>query len=189
MVGNIFICLNEATYNGEIPTELQGSYSRISRDEEGELVAVLPTTFAQIGEDNKRKFGSVVEIEVNGSVYYIMEFNASWLQSEVSALFRLGLPYEENLTNISCVNKGVYEVTHRYSEKYKNHLILNDVPNRRYILIHYGNYNSDTEGCILVGSRFAQINKDSLLDITSSRRTLSELLGATNGKGFKLTIF
>ena len=101
----------------------------------------------------------------------------------------LELPYEENLTNISCVNKGVYEVTHRYSEKYKNHLILNDVPNRRYILIHYGNYNSDTEGCILVGSRFAQINKDSLLDITSSRRTLSELLGATNGKGFKLTIF
>ena len=101
----------------------------------------------------------------------------------------LELPYEENLTNISCVNKGVYEVTHRYSEKYKNHLILNDVPNRRYILIHYGNYNTDTEGCILVGSRFAQINADSLLDITASRRTLSELLEATNGKGFKLTIF
>jgi hypothetical protein len=100
----------------------------------------------------------------------------------------LELPYEENLTNISCVNKGVYEVTHRYSEKYKNHLILNDVPNRRYILIHYGNYNTDTEGCILVGSRFAQINQDSLLDITSSRRTLSELLETTNGEGFKLTI-
>ena len=98
MVGNIFICLNEATYNGEIPTELQGSYSRISRDEEGELVAVLPTTFAQIGEDNKRKFGGVVEVEVNGNVYYIMEFNASWLQSEVSALFRLGkgLRYPNN---------------------------------------------------------------------------------------------
>ena len=103
MVGNIFICLNEATYRGEIPRELQGSYSRISTDEEGELIAVLPTTFAQIGEDNKRKFGSVVEIKVNRSVYYIMEFNASWLQSEVSALFRLGkgLKYPNNtlLTN------------------------------------------------------------------------------------------
>ena len=98
MVGNIFICLNEATYNGEIPTELQGSYSRISRDEEGELVAVLPTTFAQIGEDNKRKFGGVVEVEVNGNVYYIIEFNASWLQSEVSALLSLGdgLRYPNN---------------------------------------------------------------------------------------------
>ena len=117
MVGNIFICLNEATYNGEIPTELQGSYSRISRDEEGELVAVLPTTFAQIGEDNKRKFGSVVEIEVNGSVYYIMEFNASWLQSEVSALFRLGkgLRYPNNtlMTNkeaIELINLHTKEV-------------------------------------------------------------------------------
>ena len=100
----------------------------------------------------------------------------------------LELPYEDNLTSVSCVNKGVYEVNHRYSEKYKNHLILNDVPNRRYILIHYGNYNTDTGGCVLVGSRFTQINKDSLLDITSSRRTLSELLEATNGEGFKLTI-
>ena len=98
MVGNIFICLNEVTYNGEIPTELQGSYARISTDEEGELVAVLPTTFAQVGEDNKRKFGSVVEVKVNGSVYYIMEFNASWLQSEVSALISLGdgLKYPNN---------------------------------------------------------------------------------------------
>ena len=100
----------------------------------------------------------------------------------------LELAYEDNLTSISCVNKGDYDVTHRYSEKYKNHLILNDVPNRRYILIHYGNYNTDTKGCILVGSRFAQINADSLLDITASRRTLSELLEATNGEGFKLTI-
>ena len=103
MVGNIFICLNEATYNGEIPTELQGSYSRISRDEEGELVAVLPTTFAQIGEDNRVEFGEVIEITIDESKFYIMEFNASWLQSEVSALLSLGngLRYPNNtlLTN------------------------------------------------------------------------------------------
>tara|TARA_R110000851_G_scaffold114167_1_gene239193 strand:- start:1288 stop:1644 length:357 start_codon:yes stop_codon:yes gene_type:complete len=98
MVGNIFICLNEATYNREIPTELQGSYSRISTDEEGELVAVLPTTFAQIGEDNKRKFGGVVEITIDEAKFYIMEFNASWLESEVSALINLGngLDYPNN---------------------------------------------------------------------------------------------
>ena len=98
MVGNIFICLNEATYNGEIPKELQGSYSRTSSDEEGNLIEVLPTTFKEVGEDGKRRFGSVVEIKVNGSVYYIMEFNASWLQSEVSALINLGngLDYPNN---------------------------------------------------------------------------------------------
>jgi hypothetical protein len=100
----------------------------------------------------------------------------------------LELPYEHNMTSVSCVPKGSYDVTHRYSDKYKNHLIVNDVPNRRYILIHYGNFHTDTRGCILVGSRFAQINADSLLDITASRRTLSELLEATNGNGFKLII-
>ena len=107
MVGNIFICLNEATYNGEIPTELQGSYSRISRDEEGELVAVLPTTFAQIGEDNKRKFGGVVEVTINEVKFYIMEFNASWLESEVSSLINLGngLDYPNNtlMTNSEAI--------------------------------------------------------------------------------------
>lgn len=100
----------------------------------------------------------------------------------------LELPYEDNMTNISCVPKGTYDVEPRYSDKYKNHFILDDVPNRRYILIHYGNYNTDTRGCILVGSGFAQINADSLLDITASRRTLSNLLDSANGNGFKLTI-
>lgn len=100
----------------------------------------------------------------------------------------LELPWEDNQTNISCVPKGVYKVSPRYSDKYKNHYILEDVPNRRYILIHHGNFNTDSRGCILLGSRFAQINSDSLLDITASRRTISELLSITNGKGFKLTI-
>ena len=100
----------------------------------------------------------------------------------------LELPYEDNMTNISCVPKGSYDVTPRYSDKYKNHFILEDVPNRRYILIHHGNYNTDTRGCILVGSRFAQINGDSLLDIAVSRGTLSKLLESTDGNGFKLII-
>lgn len=100
----------------------------------------------------------------------------------------LELPWEENYTNISCVPIGVYKVSPRYSDKYKNHYILEDVPNRKYILIHHGNFNSDTRGCILLGSSFAQINGDAFLDITASRRTISELLSITNGKGFELTI-
>jgi|TARA_R110000851_G_scaffold89062_1_gene194284 hypothetical protein len=90
MVGNIFICLNEATYNREIPTELQGSYARVSSDEEGNLIEILPTTFKEVGEDGKRKFGSVVELTIDDAKFYIMEFNASWLLSEVSALINLG---------------------------------------------------------------------------------------------------
>lgn len=100
----------------------------------------------------------------------------------------LELPYEDNLTNVSCIPKGVYKVSPRYSDKYKNHFILDNVPNRRYILIHHGNYNTDTKGCILIGSRFAQINGDTLLDITASRRTLANLLDSTKESGFELII-
>ena len=111
MIGNIFICLNESTYNGLIPVELQGSYSRMSYDLDDDIVEVLPTTFKDVGEDGKRKFGSVVELTIDEAKFYIMEFNASWLQSEVSALINLGngLDYPNNtlMTNkeaISLIN-------------------------------------------------------------------------------------
>ena len=100
----------------------------------------------------------------------------------------LELPWKDNKTNVSCVPKSVYKVLHRTSEKYKKHFILQDVRNRRYILIHQGNFNTDTRGCILVGSSFGQVNGDSLLDITSSKRTLNELLEATEGNGLELII-
>jgi len=112
MIGNVFICLDEVTYNGNIPAELQGRYSRIERDEEGELISILPTTFAEVGEDNKRKFGAVIELDINGSKHFVLELNASWLSSEVSCLIALGggLNYPSNalLTNeeaISLINQ------------------------------------------------------------------------------------
>lgn len=100
----------------------------------------------------------------------------------------LELPWVANMRNVSSIPKGVYKVLPRQSDKYKKHFILEYVYNRRFILIHHGNYNTDTRGCILVGDRYAQINDDSLLDITASRRTLNELLEATKGEGFELTI-
>ena len=100
----------------------------------------------------------------------------------------LELPWKDNETNISCIPKGTYKVTPRYSDKYTKHFILEDVPNRKLILIHAGNFNSDTRGCILLGTSFGKINQDSLLDITASRRATSELFFATNGEGFELTI-
>ena len=111
MIGK-FICLNEATYNSNIPLELQGRYARVEKDEEGELVSILPTTFAEVGEDNRRAYGAVIELTINDAKFYVMELEASWLGGEVSALLELGngLSYPNNtlLTNeeaISLINQ------------------------------------------------------------------------------------
>lgn len=90
MRGNIFICLNESTYNGEIPEILQGRYARKESDEDGNFIALLPTTFKDVGEDNKQKFGAVVSFQINGASFYILELSGSWVEGEVSALSALG---------------------------------------------------------------------------------------------------
>lgn len=99
----------------------------------------------------------------------------------------LELPYVMNLTGISCIPKGNYTVVPRYSEKYKKHYHVLDVHNRTHILIHVGNYKTQTEGCILIGKSFAYINDDELLDISSSRKTLKELIKVAP-EGFKLDV-
>ena len=112
------------------------------------------------------------------------------LYSGIERLFScktLELPYVMNLSGISCIPKGNYTVVPRYSEKYKNHYHVLDVHNRTHILIHVGNYKTQTEGCILIGKSFAYINNDELLDISSSRKTLKELIKVAP-EGFKLDV-
>lgn len=65
------------------------------------------------------------------------------------------LPYRDNNRNTSCIPTGVYNVTKYKSEKRGNTFWVHDVPNRSSILIHSGNFPKDTQGCILVGEKFA----------------------------------
>ena len=87
----------------------------------------------------------------------------------------LELAWKGNDKQVSCIPVGLYSVKKRYSTKYKDHFHILEVPNRSYILIHQGNYYSDTLGCILVGKTHTDINGDGERDVTSSRNTLNEL--------------
>jgi len=89
--------------------------------------------------------------------------------------YTLELPWNDNKKQISCIPKGEYNVEKRQSTKYKNHFHVLDVPNRSYILIHRGNYNWHTKGCILVGKTLTDINNDGLRDVTSSVGTMNKL--------------
>ena len=64
-------------------------------------------------------------------------------------------PYINNERRISCIPAGQYKVRLRTARESASrdylHLLVQDVPNRKWILLHRGNYASDTNGCVLVG--------------------------------------
>ena len=58
---------------------------------------------------------------------------------------------------------------------------------RSLILIHIGNYYTQTNGCVLVGKAIADINDDGNMDVTNSKDTLQKLLKVAPN-GFELEI-
>tara|TARA_R100001463_G_scaffold26997_1_gene62809 strand:+ start:4016 stop:4477 length:462 start_codon:yes stop_codon:yes gene_type:complete len=97
----------------------------------------------------------------------------------------LELPWRGNERNISCIPEGTYKVVRRHSQKYKDHLWITGVEGRSLILIHWGNYagsinprtgTPDIRGCILVGSKYGDINGDGITDILSSKPTFKALM-------------
>jgi len=69
-------------------------------------------------------------------------------------------PYINNERNISCIPEGNYNVRLRLARESATrdylHLLVQEVPNRSYILFHRGNKPEDTLGCILVGTHNQQ---------------------------------
>lgn len=118
------------------------------------------------------------------------------LSDSQTVLFRcdtLELPNKNNTARISCIPVGVYSCNKIAATKKipYNHIAINNVINRSGIRIHIGNYAAgskvDIEGCILVGDKFLDINKDGIDDITNSRTTFLKLMAILPDE-FKLTI-
>ena len=65
-------------------------------------------------------------------------------------------PWLDNQRNISCIPEGSYKVRLRLPRESATrdylHLLVQEVPNRDWILFHRGNSAKDTSGCILVGN-------------------------------------
>lgn len=91
----------------------------------------------------------------------------------------LELPWLDNKRNISCIPADDYIVRKRKAEESPSrdydHFIVEDVPNRSYILWHAGNFHWHIKGCLLMGSDFADINSDGLLDVVNTRFTIDQL--------------
>lgn len=106
---------------------------------------------------------------------------------EVAQGYMLELPDRNNQTSVSRINEGEYDCVKRVSEKYSDHFHVLNVDGREYILIHHGNYYTNTRGCLLPGDGLIDINGDGLKDVVNSKNTMYMLNQVLPNK-FKLII-
>lgn len=85
--------------------------------------------------------------------YYLRGTNGSLFDSQLDRenfiCHTIELPWNNNDTGMSCVPEGKYELLRRTSLKHGEHLELQAVKNRKYILIHPANDAiKELKGCI-----------------------------------------
>ena len=63
--------------------------------------------------------------------------------------FTTELPWRHNARNVSCIPWGAYKLGWENSPKFGRRLHVLDVPERSHILLHAGNWQRNTLGCIM----------------------------------------
>lgn len=93
----------------------------------------------------------------------------------------LELPWNDNDPDTSCIPKGEYQFIRHDSPKFPHTWQIVGVPDRDGILIHNGNTEDDTHGCIIVGDSMGKI--DGLPAVLNSVKTLDMLRGIIPDSG------
>jgi len=104
---------------------------------------------------------------------------------EIFSCKTLELAWLWNQKNISCIPTGDYLFEQSATKHFPicfrvKTLSKHSVPGRTGILAHYGNFKRNTKGCILLGRDFTDIDRDGVLDVTTSKITVSELIRITD---------
>lgn len=76
---------------------------------------------------------------------------------QVPFCLTLELPWLNNEPNKSCIPKGEYICNKTVSPSKGEVYEITGVPNRTNVLIHRGNFTSDSLGCVLVGEQFEDV--------------------------------
>jgi hypothetical protein len=124
----------------------------------------------------KRDYQGLLKREKSTETQTLGEF--SFFEDGIKLIFScktLELEVDSNQKRDDAIPRGIYQVEKRWSEKYKWHFHILDVPNRSYILIHNANYSRQLLGCVAVGASHTDIDGDGLTDVTSSRTTLKRM--------------
>lgn len=118
---------------------------------------------------NKETLGKCYIKHENGKVEYIGN--------------SLERAWENNEKRISCVPEGKYDLVLEYSPRFHKKLWeLYGVPNRRECKFHSANFWFQLNGCVSLGNKRIDINKDGVKDVTSSRLTMKKFHKSLEGE-------
>ncbi len=93
MRGNVYISIPAADKDNALPSAItRYDWNEYTYNEEGEVekTTKVHPTWAQYGEKYKADFGAAVSVSVNDVEFIVYEMEASWQDSETSALVALG---------------------------------------------------------------------------------------------------
>jgi hypothetical protein len=96
-------------------------------------------------------------------------------------------PNNGNIPFMSCINEGTYWMI-KYHSPTKNEwvFLILDVPGREGVEMHVGNFavgkKTDTDGCILPGMSFVDLNGDGTLDVADSKKAMDKLMSILPNK-------
>lgn len=111
--------------------------------------------------------------------------------NKVLELVTIELPDNGNQKNVSCIPEGVYQVSRIVRPNGDKAYLLHNVPGRTEVEFHIGNYVAgkkvDSEGCILPGLYFTDINNDGFMDVAESTAAMNRMLNVM-GERFELHI-
>lgn len=100
--------------------------------------------------------------------------------SKVLELVSLELPDRGNRKDCSCIPEGTYPLKKITRPNGDPAFLIEDVPGRSEILIHKGNFAAgkkiDSQGCILPGLYFTDLNRDDNMDAAESTKAMERLL-------------
>lgn len=116
-----------------------------------------------------------------------------WAHTEHGTLGRIGRWYTledrwlDNRHGVSAIPTGEYLCRlDRYHKGGYPAYEVTGVPGRSRILIHAGNTDADTEGCILIGRRLGVLS--GRIAVLESRVALAEFMAEMGGRDFRLVI-
>jgi len=120
------------------------------------------------------------DLKQTRSALFVMEGVDKLFECVTIELPKVFIPYPVNAQNVTCIPEGTYSVQRIYSPTKGKCFLLYNVPDRSAVEIHIGNFavgkQVDTEGCILPGMRFVDINSDGNLDVQDSTKAMNKLL-------------